>query len=178
MRRSGYFTTLSVTAALVALSVSQVAAQSRRTPTPEFSASCPASLTVTYQKIAQRSFGDPEDDLTGFVPSFLPNTVIRLISAHIAAVANPGESTSADMADNQDTAKPGQALIYTFWRKGEKAPDYAAAVTCHYEGGLALQKAVPATMRSCSVSETVKQPKVGDSTNRTIVTKADVKCRA
>lgn len=132
---------------------------------------CPLTLDLTYEKVVRPDDGSPDSDIAGFTPSFASATV-RLISAQVT-----GEDTTGDMPDNGDDAKPGQPLVWTIWDKKEKAPYYAAFITCDYEGGYVMQWALPKTTRSCSLQSTEQKPAPTSVSRREIITKAVFTCR-
>lgn len=154
----------------------QGAPSSGAPPSPAMNITCPPTLKLTYTGVAQLPFPGREFDLSGFTPTFVPVTV-RLISAEIAPPADDKKERLSGMAENEMTAKPGQPLIYVIWPKGAKEPEYEAAVSCAYEGGYALQRRLPKTVRTCTLTYAVRQTGAEDTSTRRFYTKADFACR-
>lgn len=136
---------------------------------------CPPTVTLTYGGVARLPFPGKELDLSGFKPSFAPATV-RLIDADVTPPADAQNERMSGMAENEMTAKPGEPLHYVVWPKSAKAPD-PSVVTCAYEGGYALQRRLPATVRSCTLTSAVRKTEAGDPSTRRIFTKAEFACR-
>lgn len=89
--------------------------------------------------------------------SVSPPAVARLLTADITPEPDPKMGRISGMADNAETAKPGQPLIYTVWPKEEKDPPGPQYVTCEYEGGLALHTLLPGETRTCTL-RSAEQP--------------------
>ncbi|TCT07680.1 hypothetical protein [Aquabacter spiritensis] len=141
-----------------------------------FDVACPPTLDLTYQGVAQLSFEGKEFDMSGWTPGFAPASA-RLIEADVTPPADAKGERMSGMADNAETAKPGQPLIYTIWQKGKAEPDYAAVVTCGYEGGLALQKAIPRAVHSCTLRAATRKAAATDPSTRRFYTSAVFSCR-
>ncbi|ATQ69617.1 MULTISPECIES: hypothetical protein [Methylosinus] len=141
---------------------------------------CPLTLDVAYTKVAKLDFGAPVPDepldIEGFEPRVATATV-RLIAPDIAPGADAKNEISYGMADNAETAKPGELLVFTIWAAGEKAPVFPAFVTCHYEGGLVLQRALPASTRACTLRSAWKKSAPNEPTTRQLYTRAEFTCR-
>ncbi len=141
---------------------------------------CPPTLDVTYTKVAKLDFGVPVPDepldIAGFEPR-AATTAVRLIDADVGPAADANKEISSGMADNAQTAKPGELLVFTIWSEGAKAPDFAARITCRYEGGLALQHALPASTRVCTLRSASKKPAPTETTTRLLYTRAEFTCR-
>lgn len=144
-------------------------------PAAPLAVSCPTNLHVAYSGIAQLPFPDKELDIGGFTPAYSPATV-RLIGAEITPPADAQKARLSGVAVNEMKAKPGEPLIYEVWPKGEAAPA-PAVVSCEYEGGYALQRRLPPTIRSCTLTYTAGKTGEQDTTNRQIFTKADFLCQ-
>ncbi|WP_127090660.1 hypothetical protein [Aquabacter cavernae] len=163
--------------AAVALLLSALPAAAHAQGTgPDLAISCPPTLALTYGAIAQLPFEGREYNLAGFKPAFAAATV-RLIEAEVTQPADEQNERLSGMAENEMTAKPGQPLNYVIWSKGAKAPDFPAVVSCGYEGGIALQRPLPATVRGCILTYAVRKTDAGDPSTRRIYTKADFACR-
>lgn len=145
-------------------------------PAAPLTVSCPATLNVTYSGIAQLPFPDKELDIGGFTPAYAPATV-RLIDAEITPPADAQNARLSGTAVNEMKAKPGDPLIYEVWPKGEATPPFPAVVSCAYEGGYALQRRLPATIRTCTLTYVAAKTGEQDASNRQIFTKADFLCR-
>ncbi|MEW6257212.1 MAG: hypothetical protein AB1592_14760 [Pseudomonadota bacterium] len=162
-----------VCAAAMILACGVAAAQS---PAEPLAVSCPPSLNVTYSGIAQLPFPGKELDIGGFTPAYSP-TSVRLIGAEITPPADAKNARLSGVADNEMTAKPGETLIFTIWPKGQAAPAFPAVVSCAYEGGYALQRRLPATVRTCSLTYAASKTDSEDTSTREIFTKAEFLCR-
>lgn len=138
---------------------------------------CPATVDLAYKRIDRLPFEGKTFDIVGFTPRFSAAAPVRLIGAGISPEATLKDGRSSDMADNAETAKPGQPLVFTFWPKEEKTPPYAAFVSCDYEGGYLLQQAVPAMTRSCTLRSTQRKAAATDASTREIYTSAVFTCQ-
>lgn len=143
-----------------------------------FSASCPVAVDVAYTQVSKLDFGtpDPKLDIAGWQPGFTAATV-RLINAHIANGPDPKRDIVGSPPDNMDSAKPGAPLLFAISPSDPKDPASAAHVTCEYEGGFALQQAVPPAMRTCSVRVQRRKASPSETTTRELVTQAETTCQ-
>lgn len=163
---------------LMALSATLLSATIATAQTGGNRHACPTTLDLTYTQIGKLDFGGPPDpklDLTGWQPRYAPATA-RLLAAGVADADGSGQMQSI-VPDNADSAKPGEPTLYTVWAKGQKQPTSPAYITCEYEGGLMLRKALPATTRSCSVRDVRRKASPSETTTREFLTTADVSCQ-
>jgi hypothetical protein len=141
---------------------------------------CPLTLDVAYTKVAKLDFGVPVPDepldIEGFEPR-VGTAAARLIDADIAPGADAKNEILSGMADNAETAKPGEPLVFTVWPAGEAAPSDPVFVTCRYEGGLVLQRALPASTRACTLRSAWKNSGPNETTARRLYTRAEFTCR-
>ena len=143
-----------------------------------YRATCPLTVDLTYTKVGKLDFGtpDPKLDIAGWQPRFAPASV-RLTSAMIAYGADDKRDIIGFPPDNADSAKPGEPLVYAIHPSDPKNPASASHVTCEYEGGFALQQALPPTIRTCSVRTQSRKAAPIETTTREFLTAAEVSCR-
>jgi len=139
---------------------------------------CPATVDVTYTQVSKLDFGmpDPKLEIKGWQPRFKPATV-RLIQAEIDSGADEKHEIMSNMPDNGDTAKPGEPLVYTVWAKDQKTPAFPAYVMCQYEGGFAMQQALPATTRVCTLKQATRKAAPAETSARDFITSAEFLCQ-
>ncbi|WP_322514159.1 hypothetical protein SR870_13985 [Rhodopseudomonas palustris] len=137
---------------------------------------CPPTIELTYTAIKRLPFEGKEYDLNGMQPSFGP-TIVRLIDPDVTPLADNKNEMMSGMADNGEEAKAGEPLVYTLWGEGQPAPESPSAITCRYEGGYALQKALPATTRACTLRYQRGKSPVTEHTTRELYTSAVFSCR-
>lgn len=150
-------------------------------PAAGWEAACPLTLDITYGGV-KSAFNDqmpPEDkkkfDVAGFETRF-DRTTVRLIEADVAGHPVDGDVMSG-MADNAESRKPGQPLVYTLREKNEKLTESRSNVQCRYEGGLALMRPVPKEMISCANRQTLTKAPAAERTTREFISQANFTCK-
>ncbi len=144
-----------------------------------FQIACPPTVDLTYSAVGELNFGSPGDPkyaVEGWKPHFTP-VAVRLLDAQVNPGAGKDGEIVGHMADNATTVQAGQPLIYTFWAEGAKAPDFAAHILCGYEGGFAMQQALPPTTRSCALRTKWRKAASSETTTREFLVSANFSCR-
>jgi hypothetical protein len=145
------------------------AVEAQQLPRPEFSLTCPPTMSIAYRKVSAYEPYGAKGKIDGFTPVFLPGSA-RLIDAAIA-VGVEGKELSTIMDDQA----PGKLMRWSGLNDSSLPANESAHVKCEYEGGAYLERAVPRPIKTCTldIAKTKPQP----ATTRNFISRAVFSCR-
>lgn len=133
---------------------------------------CPPRVDLSYSGIQRLPYAGKAYDIAGLQPNFAPIGA-RLIAAELAPLADASNELQAPKASTESS--PGE-ITFKLWDEGKPVPKAPLAVTCRYEGGYALQRALAATTQRCVLRYQRSRPPASETTMRELYTSAVFTC--
>ncbi|WP_022720492.1 STY0301 family protein [Rhodopseudomonas sp. B29] len=136
---------------------------------------CPPTVDLSYSGVARLPYAGRDYDIAGFQPNFTP-VGARLIAAEVAPLADASNELQSAKPASANAADSGE-VAFKLSDEGLPAPKSPLAITCRYEGGYALQRALSTTTQRCTLSYQKSRPPTAETTTRYLYTSAVFTCR-